>query len=409
MEKYQSLFESVFKKDPAGTDTVGFLEKITGEYPYFPVAQFYLLQSLKKESPQYKKQVKKTAAIFNNNYWLNFQLLEAGRPHTAIVDQQKFSLEENDMVSLKDTEIDPGEAIIAADNDSVPPPHIEPISGIPEHNILPSIEITKDTESNIATPIAGQSAVLPVVALERSPDEPGVMVPDEMNVPEEEQLNAGAVLQEEDFPATDQPAQDESNAENETAEEPVKEAASTEEPVVALTETSDEKIEAAIDTPMETGVSTDEQENVLPAFQRSIEPIVTDIRDDAPLFEPLHTTDYFASVGIKLSEEAKPEDKLGKQLKSFTEWLKTMKKIHTEQLIKASSPDEIEANNTESNIQQLAEKSNVDDEVVTEAMAEVLLQQGRKNKAIEVLQKLSLLDPGKSAYFAAKINQIKEP
>jgi hypothetical protein len=35
-------------------------------------------------------------------------------------------------------------------------------------------------------------------------------------------------------------------------------------------------------------------------------------------FEPLHTSDYFASQGIKLSEEVQSSDKLGKQLKSFT-------------------------------------------------------------------------------------------
>jgi hypothetical protein len=46
--------------------------------------------------------------------------------------------------------------------------------------------------------------------------------------------------------------------------------------------------------------------------------------------------------------------------------------------------------------------------VITEAMAEVLLQQGRQEKAIEILEKLSLLNPGKRPYFAAKINQIKD-
>ena len=46
------------------------------------------------------------------------------------------------------------------------------------------------------------------------------------------------------------------------------------------------------------------------------------------VFEPMHLVDYFASQGIKLSEEVQTGDKLGKQLKSFTEWLKTMKKVH---------------------------------------------------------------------------------
>ncbi|MEN9570741.1 MAG: hypothetical protein RL172_1972 [Bacteroidota bacterium] len=125
---------------------------------------------------------------------------------------------------------------------------------------------------------------------------------------------------------------------------------------------------------------------------------------DGPLFEPLHTTDYFASVGIKLSEEVASTDKLGKQLRSFTDWLKTMKKLQPDQ-----AADTVVTEQTNSNIQRLAEKSNAEDEVITEAMADVLIQQGRHTKAIEVLKKLSLLNPGKSTYFAAKIEKIKEP
>ncbi|HWB91178.1 MAG TPA: hypothetical protein VG605_04980, partial [Puia sp.] len=45
------------------------------------------------------------------------------------------------------------------------------------------------------------------------------------------------------------------------------------------------------------------------------------------LFEPYHTIDYFASQGIKLTLEDHPSDTLGKQLKSFTEWLKTMRRL----------------------------------------------------------------------------------
>ena len=122
--------------------------------------------------------------------------------------------------------------------------------------------------------------------------------------------------------------------------------------------------------------------------------------EDTITFEPLHRSDYFASVGIKLSEEIKPGDKLGRQLKSFTDWLKTMKKIHEEQLPQQNEQADIV-------IQKMAEKSNTEAEVLTEAMAEVLLQQGKVQKAIEVYQKLSLLNPVKRAYFAAKIDQMK--
>ena len=41
-------------------------------------------------------------------------------------------------------------------------------------------------------------------------------------------------------------------------------------------------------------------------------------------------------------------------------------------------------------------------------MAEVLVKQGKIDKAVQVYIKLSFLDPDKSAYFAKKIEQLKE-
>ena len=41
-------------------------------------------------------------------------------------------------------------------------------------------------------------------------------------------------------------------------------------------------------------------------------------------------------------------------------------------------------------------------------MAAVLAKQGKLAKAIELYQKLSLMNPSKSAYFAAKIEQLKD-
>lgn len=126
-------------------------------------------------------------------------------------------------------------------------------------------------------------------------------------------------------------------------------------------------------------------------------------QEDTLLFEPLHTTDYFASQGIKLSEVVQPGDKMGRQLKSFTEWLKTMKKIHPDGLKEKTAADAV----IDPSVQALAEKSNKEEEVLTESMAEVYLQQGKTNKAKEIYEKLSLLNPSKNAYFAAKINEIQ--
>lgn len=148
-----------------------------------------------------------------------------------------------------------------------------------------------------------------------------------------------------------------------------------------------------------------ERENI---FQEL--PVVIELKNAAPepvetnkeelIFEPLFATDYFASQGIKLSQETQPTDKLGKQLKSFTEWLKTMKKVHDSKLINDNPIDLA--------VQNLAEKSNEEEEINTESMAEVFIQQGKREKARDVYRKLSLQNPSKSAYFAAKIENLNQ-
>ncbi|HVX25507.1 MAG TPA: hypothetical protein VHB70_04150 [Parafilimonas sp.] len=115
---------------------------------------------------------------------------------------------------------------------------------------------------------------------------------------------------------------------------------------------------------------------------------------------PPHRIDYFESQGIKL-EEDKANDKLGKQLKRFTDWLKQMKRVNPN--LNNMETDAI----AESQVQNLAEHSNEPKEVVTEAMAEVLLMQGKPEQAILIYEKLSFINPSKSAYFAAKIRELK--
>ncbi len=147
--------------------------------------------------------------------------------------------------------------------------------------------------------------------------------------------------------------------------------------------------------------------------------VVEEVRADAPVipvpvpveavnpandlvFEPFHTVDYFASQGIKFKEEERPTDEFGKQLKSFTDWLKTLKRLPATELAKNITPQ------SENKVEQLAGQSITDREVLTEAMAEVWEKQGNALKAMEIYRKLSLLEPAKSAYFAAKIEGLKK-
>jgi hypothetical protein len=130
-------------------------------------------------------------------------------------------------------------------------------------------------------------------------------------------------------------------------------------------------------------------------------PTKADIDKDDLAFEPYHTIDYFASQGIRLQQADLSKDKFGKQLKSFTEWLRSMKRLPNAAV--DGSLDEA----TQRSIQQIAEHSFEEKDIVTETMAEVWIKQGNKEKAIDTLHKLSLQNPSKSHYFAAKIEQLK--
>jgi hypothetical protein len=130
-------------------------------------------------------------------------------------------------------------------------------------------------------------------------------------------------------------------------------------------------------------------------------------KEAEPLFEfqSYHTIDYFASQGIRLQQADLTKDKLGQQLKSFTEWLKSMKKLPAPEGENVQTPDE---NTRQEVVKQNAANSIEEKEVVTEAMAEVWAKQGNREKAIDTYNKLGLLNPSKSAYFGSKIAQLKQ-
>jgi|SRR6218665_917 len=150
--------------------------------------------------------------------------------------------------------------------------------------------------------------------------------------------------------------------------------------------------------PDETGQGDKAPLRPLPSFKiEPIDPAKTELS-----FEPYYTVDYFASQGIRSKDEEKPRDRLSVQLKSFTEWLKALKTVPATEVASQTTRQE------EKKVEQMAKVSVSDREVVTEAMAEVWEKQGNAVKAQELYEKLSLLDPGKSAYFAAKIEHLKQ-
>ena len=50
----------------------------------------------------------------------------------------------------------------------------------------------------------------------------------------------------------------------------------------------------------------------------------------------------------------------------------------------------------------------LNDDIVSETLAEIWVRQHQPEKAIGIYQKLSLLNPGKNAYFAQRIDELKQ-
>jgi hypothetical protein len=290
MQQPSLLFDEIITQNQSGLSNTDYLKELTKKYPFFTAAQFYLLQQTNQSDSNYNHQAAKTALLFNNPFWLHFQLQQSNSIANTIIQTPVVSMYSQPLNT---------QAIIN-ESDSVPEPII--VSSYNNASTLNTEIITNPTVDEIAA------------------------------------NDTEALNDEQDLP------------------------------------------------PIKIDIAS------------SLNQAIT---DGELTFEPMHRVDYFASQGIKLKEEVQPADKLGQQLKSFTQWLKTMKKTHVA---------ETEANSgiADMVIQTLAAKSNTEGEIVTEAMAEVLMQQGKTAKAIEVYKKLSLLNPLKSAFFAAKIEQLKE-
>jgi hypothetical protein len=415
------LFESVFNRTFSSEGTEDYLTEITKEHPYFSTAQFFLLLCKDNKSNTYEEQVAKTSVLFNNPHWLQFQLqenrLEYGETANGMITDNYKSEFPLSHASASAQTIEAKE--IPAATETTGKVYTQSEEMIEVNDSLETTENVMASQQRETTPalIAETDALPPT-------DEPVFLHPGKL-VQEPIQENTEQAFTPENIILNKKNRVDEIIEENESTPiftEPVILSSSLNEkeidtgfidtPILEVPEDKDEIVDAAANsahfinegTPL---VNEPETEDGM-VTEKEIEPLhfklnidTSGTTEDSIVFEPLHTTDYFASLGIKLSTEILPTDKLGKQLKSFTEWLKTMKKIHNNQLPILSGQSDL-------SIQKLAEKSNKEDGVETEAMADVLLQQGKVDKAIELYKKLSLLNPSKRAYFAAKIDQLKE-
>ncbi len=171
-----------------------------------------------------------------------------------------------------------------------------------------------------------------------------------------------------------------------------------------------EPIIVASDLPVAiTGEEAEEPIKIFPLDMPALE-------DNSTLtFQPLYSDDYFAYKRLKDPEKADDLNEKGKaEMKSFTSWLKEMKSSFADKASKDWYRQQINISYQDADpevseaVEKMAMNSiTLNNDMVTETLAEIWAKQRQYNTAILIYQKLSLLNPGKSAYFAQKIKELQ--
>lgn len=156
----------------------------------------------------------------------------------------------------------------------------------------------------------------------------------------------------------------------------------------------------------------------------------TQVAEIDDIIQPLFVENYFQHQGIEVSDEIPEEVEESEKEKSllvmmgFDEWLlflkkkneakkseeedKAMLRLMWQREKLAAAIGEEDDNIPEAVFEMAINSIDKQDIMVSEPLAEIHVKQGRYDKAIEIYRKLSLQNPEKKTYFAAKINHLNK-
>jgi hypothetical protein len=373
------IIQHLFQQSSLDEVSLDTLERFCEQQPYFAVGQFLLLRKMHEvKHPSVAEQFQKTAIYFDNPLWLRQLMVEQTQESGSSAVMQPVDEGQHEISIQHEQEV-------VADQPHQEAYHQEPVSfQHPENNQPVQEWVEPDPLPPVAEPFAMAEAE-PVVA-----NTPVIESQELEESTTESPETTQAITVNHDGDTFRENTADLFKVHPHDIDPPGKE--------VEVVENSHEQ------QPVQSAAT---ENNSIAEADPSAAPIVeSDVKgkveeQEMPIFQSYHTIDYFASQGIKVSAQVQPQDKLGTQLRSFTEWLKTMKRLPPSKL-----EDELADSNT-SDVEALAAHSIEDKEIVTETMAEVLAKQGKTARALDIYHKLSLLNPAKSAYFADKIGELK--
>lgn len=155
-------------------------------------------------------------------------------------------------------------------------------------------------------------------------------------------------------------------------------------------------------------------------------------REPDSLIQPIYTEDYFLHQGLHVSDELPPDvdqekkkaDKSLMVVMSFSEWLvhfktkgerqkeeqqdqKALKTMWQKEKLAAALEEENEEI-PEQVFEMAVNSITKEEDLASESLAEIMVKQGKHDKAIDMYRKLSLHNPQKKAYFARKIEILQK-
>jgi len=190
----------------------------------------------------------------------------------------------------------------------------------------------------------------------------------------------------------------------------------------------------SIDPPLTKSSAEQKQkpaDSKVPVEKRKEEvPLFYQHRKNDSLIQPIFTEDYFLHQGLHVSDQLsadhqqKEVDKSLMVVMSFSEWLlhfktkgerekeeqqdqKALKTMWQKEKLAAAleeENDEIPENVFEMAVNSITKE----EDLASESLADIMVKQGKLDKAIDMYRKLSLRNPQKKTYFARKIDDLQK-
>lgn len=354
------------------------LERLVTSYPYFTAARLLLARKQYSEQKNLLAPAVKKAQQYSTNMHYFYRFVTTDEKSIAFVEETPVEAvatpaEEETIVAFPGQEETPAAQVAPQPEQAAPP-----VQSVPE----PKIHVTIPK-----TPAADQPAVPATNTINASAHN----IEEQLTVTADDVVaTAAPAAPVQETPPTATPLQEERPAAPvQTAVQPA-----TQQPV----------------TPPANETPADEETEPIKIF-----PLDTSEAETSLTFQPLYTDDYFAYKRLKEPEQAEQlSEKAAAEMKSFTSWLREMKHTFAEKATKQwyhqqmhRSYEDADPEVSEAVEKMAMESITLNDDIVSETLAEIWARQHQYQTAIHIYQKLSLLNPNKSAYFAQKIKELQ--